>query len=99
MTLELEDFSVLPAFGRSTPPRYSEPYRLLAPLVALSFPSGIALPPLNSDAPVRSSRRNRPAVRPRGAAPRALSRMGWPAKPLSVRGTFLSPPEGAGPFR
>ena len=36
---------------------YSEPYRLLAPLVLLSFPSGVALPRLGSDVPQCSSAR------------------------------------------
>jgi hypothetical protein len=35
---------MLPVLDRSQSPEFSEPYRLLAPLVVLSFPSGIALP-------------------------------------------------------
>ena len=55
MSLEQEDFSMLPAFDKSPSPDYSEPYRLLAPLVVLSFPSGVALPRLGSDVPLRSA--------------------------------------------
>ena len=40
---EKEDFSMSPELDKSQPPEeISEPYRLLAPLVVLSFPSGIA---------------------------------------------------------
>jgi hypothetical protein len=40
---EKEDFSMSSELDKSQPPEeISEPYRLLAPLVALSFPSGIA---------------------------------------------------------
>ena len=53
MLLKQEDFSVLPAFDKS--PDYSEPYRLLAPLVLLSFPSGVAFPRLTLDVPLRSA--------------------------------------------
>ena len=55
MSLQQEDFSVLPAFDKSPSPEYSEPYRLLAPLVLLSFPSGVALPRLGSDVLLRSA--------------------------------------------
>jgi hypothetical protein len=33
-----------PELDKSQAPEFSEPYRLLAPLVVLSFPTGIALP-------------------------------------------------------
>jgi hypothetical protein len=40
---EKEDFSMSPELDKSQPPEeISEPYRLLAPLVVLSYPSGIA---------------------------------------------------------
>ena len=40
---EKADFSMSPELDKPQPPdEISEPYRLLAPLVALSFPSGIA---------------------------------------------------------
>jgi len=55
MSLKQEDFPMLPAFNRSRSLDYSEPYRLLAPLVVLSFPSGVALPRLGSDVPLRSA--------------------------------------------
>ena len=43
---EKEDFSMSPVLDKYQSPEFSEPYRLLAPLVLLSFPSGIALPSL-----------------------------------------------------
>ena len=55
MTLKQEDFAMLPVFDKSPSPEYPEPYRLLAPLVVLSFPSGVALPRLGSDVPLRSA--------------------------------------------
>ena len=53
MSLKQEDFVMLPVFDKSPSPEYPEPYRLLAPLVVLSFPSGVALPRLGSDVPLR----------------------------------------------
>jgi hypothetical protein len=44
------------ASDKSLSPEYSEPYRLLAPLVLLSYPSGMALPRLRPDVPLRPSR-------------------------------------------
>ena len=51
---ERKDFAMLPVFDTSPSREYPEPYRLLAPLVALSYPSGVALPQLYSDVPLRS---------------------------------------------
>jgi hypothetical protein len=47
---------MLPLFDTSPSREYPEPYRLLAPLLALSYPSGVALPQLRSDVPQRPSR-------------------------------------------
>jgi hypothetical protein len=46
-----------PVLDKSQSPEFSEPYRLLAPLVLLSFPSGIALPSLRPSEAPRSWRR------------------------------------------
>ena len=46
---------MLLAFDTSPSRQDPEPYRLLAPLVLLSYPSGVSLPPLRSDVPLRSA--------------------------------------------
>ena len=58
ITLTKEDFSMSPVLDKSQSPEFSEPYRLLAPLVLLSFPS-IALPSLHPSEAPRSWRRRK----------------------------------------
>jgi hypothetical protein len=45
---------MLPVFDTSPSREYPEPYRLLAPLVVLAYPSGMALPQLRTDVPMHS---------------------------------------------